>query len=111
MGPHKGLVLSVFVEIRRIATGCGRCIHVVMWIEDFYLLQKEACFNFKLQNSTKIIFFSFLADDKVPKKFQNSLVQLGLSTMKSANICIGRPVLLTSLHGKQEVRVLFISLI
>ncbi|XP_015449393.1 spermatogenesis-associated protein 5 [Pteropus alecto] len=42
-------------------------------------------------------------DDKVPKKFQNSLVQLGLSTMKSANICIGRPVLLTSLHGKQEV--------
>ncbi|XP_066240956.1 ATPase family gene 2 protein homolog A isoform X1 [Saccopteryx leptura] len=42
-------------------------------------------------------------DDKVPKKFQNSLVQLGLSTMKAANICIGRPVLLTSLHGKQEV--------
>ncbi|XP_053767531.1 ATPase family gene 2 protein homolog A isoform X3 [Desmodus rotundus] len=42
-------------------------------------------------------------DDRIPKKFQNSLVQLGLSTMKSANICIGRPVLLTSLHGKQEV--------
>ncbi|XP_054419395.1 ATPase family gene 2 protein homolog A [Pteronotus mesoamericanus] len=42
-------------------------------------------------------------DDKVSKKFQNSLVQLGLNTMKSANICIGRPVLLTSLHGKQEV--------
>ncbi|KAF3818653.1 hypothetical protein GH733_012070, partial [Mirounga leonina] len=31
-------------------------------------------------------------DDKVPKTFQNSLVQLGLNTMKSANICIGRPV-------------------
>uniref|UniRef100_A0A8C3X7M4 ATPase family gene 2 protein homolog A n=1 Tax=Catagonus wagneri TaxID=51154 RepID=A0A8C3X7M4_9CETA len=42
-------------------------------------------------------------DDKVPKTFQNSLVQLGLNTMKSANICIGRPVLLTSLEGKQEV--------
>ncbi|XP_073093171.1 ATPase family gene 2 protein homolog A isoform X10 [Manis javanica] len=42
-------------------------------------------------------------DDKVPKAFQNSLVQLGLGTMKSANICIGRPVLLTSLGGKQEV--------
>ncbi|XP_037353035.1 ribosome biogenesis protein SPATA5 [Talpa occidentalis] len=41
--------------------------------------------------------------DKVPKTFQNSLVQLGLSTMKSADICIGRPVLLTSVHGKQEV--------
>lgn len=42
-------------------------------------------------------------DGKVPKTFQNSLVHLGLSTMKSANICIGRPVLLTSLGGKQEV--------
>ncbi|XP_049487098.1 ribosome biogenesis protein SPATA5 isoform X1 [Panthera uncia] len=42
-------------------------------------------------------------DDRVPKTFQNSLVQLGLNTMKSANICIGRPVLLTSLDGKQEV--------
>lgn len=59
----------------------------------------------------EIIFFSFLVDDRVPKKFQNSLVQLGLSTMKSANACIGRPVLLTSLHGKQEVRVLFIPLV
>ncbi|ELK30919.1 Spermatogenesis-associated protein 5 [Myotis davidii] len=44
-------------------------------------------------------------DDRVPKKFQNSLAQLGLGTMKSANIVIGRPVLLTSLHGKQEVCV------
>nr|XP_012639627.1 spermatogenesis-associated protein 5 isoform X1 [Microcebus murinus] len=42
-------------------------------------------------------------DDKIPKTFQNSLVHLGLNTMKSANICIGRPVLLTSLNGKQEV--------
>uniref|UniRef100_A0A2K6TKK3 AFG2 AAA ATPase homolog A n=1 Tax=Saimiri boliviensis boliviensis TaxID=39432 RepID=A0A2K6TKK3_SAIBB len=33
----------------------------------------------------------------------NSLIHLGLNTMKSANICIGRPVLLTSLNGKQEV--------
>lgn len=31
--------------------------------------------------------------------------------MKSANICIGRPVLLTSLHGKQEVRALVTSLV
>ncbi|XP_045687720.1 ATPase family protein 2 homolog isoform X2 [Phyllostomus hastatus] len=42
-------------------------------------------------------------DDKIPRKFQNSLVQLGLGTMKSANIRIGRPVLLTGLHGAQEV--------
>ncbi|XP_040823188.1 ATPase family protein 2 homolog isoform X2 [Ochotona curzoniae] len=42
-------------------------------------------------------------DTKVPKTFQNSLVHLGLNTMKSTNICIGRPVLLTSLDGKQEI--------
>ncbi|XP_030740650.1 ATPase family protein 2 homolog [Echinops telfairi] len=42
-------------------------------------------------------------DDKVPKTFRNSLVQFGLSTMKAADICIGRSVLLTSLDGKQEV--------
>ncbi|XP_058522866.1 ATPase family gene 2 protein homolog A isoform X2 [Ochotona princeps] len=42
-------------------------------------------------------------DAKVPKTFQNSLVHLGLNTMKSTNICIGRPVLLTSLDGKQEI--------
>ncbi|XP_062963904.1 ATPase family gene 2 protein homolog A isoform X2 [Cynocephalus volans] len=42
-------------------------------------------------------------DGKVPKTFQNSLVHFALNTMKSANICIGRPVLLTSLDGKQEV--------
>ncbi|XP_069903720.1 ATPase family gene 2 protein homolog A isoform X3 [Oryctolagus cuniculus] len=42
-------------------------------------------------------------DGKVPKTFQNSLVHLGLNTMKSTNICIGRPVLLTSLDGKQEI--------
>uniref|UniRef100_A0A8C6DDK1 ATPase family gene 2 protein homolog A n=1 Tax=Moschus moschiferus TaxID=68415 RepID=A0A8C6DDK1_MOSMO len=50
-----------------------------------------------------VINFLEKVDDKVPKAFQNSLVQLGLNTMKSANICIGRPVLLTSLDGKQEV--------
>ncbi|KAM5255958.1 ATPase family gene 2 protein homolog A isoform 2-T2 [Ctenodactylus gundi] len=51
-----------------------------------------------------LVVTNFLEKDaKVPKTFQNSLVHLGLNTMKSANICIGRPVLLTSLSGKQEV--------
>uniref|UniRef100_A0A8C3IMU5 AFG2 AAA ATPase homolog A n=1 Tax=Chrysemys picta bellii TaxID=8478 RepID=A0A8C3IMU5_CHRPI len=35
--------------------------------------------------------------------YRRVLVQLGLNSMKSANICIGRPVLLTSTDGKQEV--------
>nr|XP_042715996.1 ATPase family protein 2 homolog isoform X2 [Chrysemys picta bellii] len=42
-------------------------------------------------------------DDKVPTMYRRVLVQLGLNSMKSANICIGRPVLLTSTDGKQEV--------
>ncbi|XP_043829078.1 ATPase family protein 2 homolog isoform X1 [Dromiciops gliroides] len=43
------------------------------------------------------------ADDPVPKTFQNFFSQLGLNTLKSANLCIGRPVLLTSGGGQQEV--------
>ncbi|XP_036618512.1 ATPase family protein 2 homolog [Trichosurus vulpecula] len=43
------------------------------------------------------------ADDPVPKTFQNFFSQLGLNTMKSANLCIGRPALLTSGAGQQEV--------
>ncbi|KAG8134639.1 hypothetical protein E2320_007742, partial [Naja naja] len=42
-------------------------------------------------------------DDKVPKIYRGSFVQLALNTMKLGNICIGRPVLLTSTNGKQEV--------
>ncbi|KAM6360872.1 LOW QUALITY PROTEIN: ATPase family gene 2 protein homolog A [Alca torda] len=42
-------------------------------------------------------------DDKVPKMLRRALAQLSLSSMKSANICIGRPVLLTSADGRQEV--------
>uniref|UniRef100_A0A8D0GUY9 ATPase family gene 2 protein homolog A n=1 Tax=Sphenodon punctatus TaxID=8508 RepID=A0A8D0GUY9_SPHPU len=42
-------------------------------------------------------------DDKIPKMYRKTLVQLGMNSMKSANICIGRPVLLTSTDGKQEV--------
>ncbi|XP_048365752.1 ATPase family protein 2 homolog isoform X3 [Sphaerodactylus townsendi] len=43
------------------------------------------------------------ADDKVPKVFRKSVAQLALSSMKSGNICIGRPILLTGKNGKQEV--------
>ncbi|XP_074849444.1 ATPase family gene 2 protein homolog A isoform X2 [Carettochelys insculpta] len=42
-------------------------------------------------------------DDKVPTMYRRTLVQLALNSMKLANICIGRPVLLTSTDGKQEV--------
>ncbi|XP_027746931.1 ATPase family protein 2 homolog [Empidonax traillii] len=42
-------------------------------------------------------------DDKVPKMLRRTLAQLSLSSMKSAELCIGRPVLLTSADGRQEV--------
>ncbi|NXU11669.1 SPAT5 protein, partial [Pardalotus punctatus] len=42
-------------------------------------------------------------DDKVPKMLRGALSQLSLSSMKSADLCIGRPALLTSAGGRQEV--------
>ncbi|NXA76771.1 SPAT5 protein, partial [Thryothorus ludovicianus] len=43
------------------------------------------------------------AEDKVPKMLRRALAQLSLSSMKSADLCIGRPALLTSADGRQEV--------
>ena len=57
-----------------------------------------------------MVFFllKMLGDDKVPKMLRRALAQLSLSSMKSANICIGRPVLLTSADGRQEVRLFLV---
>ncbi|KAK9518445.1 hypothetical protein VZT92_023751 [Zoarces viviparus] len=54
-------------------------------------------------NSFTVIDFIDKADDKTPKSCRSTLVQLGLNSMKSASVCIGRPVLLTSPTGRQEV--------
>ncbi|XP_066498135.1 ATPase family gene 2 protein homolog A [Hoplias malabaricus] len=45
------------------------------------------------------------AEEKAPKRCRSYLAQLGLNTMKSVNACIGRPVLITSSTGQQEVCV------
>uniref|UniRef100_W5K8T5 non-chaperonin molecular chaperone ATPase n=1 Tax=Astyanax mexicanus TaxID=7994 RepID=W5K8T5_ASTMX len=42
---------------------------------------------------------------KAPKRCRSYLAQLSLNTMKSVNACIGRPVLITSSTGQQEVCV------
>uniref|UniRef100_A0A8C2SS84 AFG2 AAA ATPase homolog A n=1 Tax=Coturnix japonica TaxID=93934 RepID=A0A8C2SS84_COTJA len=42
-------------------------------------------------------------DDKVPKMYRRALAQLHLISMKAANICICRPVLITAAGGRQEV--------
>ncbi|NXT49907.1 SPAT5 protein, partial [Pluvianellus socialis] len=42
-------------------------------------------------------------DDKVPKMLQRALARLSLSSMKCGSLCVGRPVLLTSAGGRQEV--------
>ncbi|KAG8454106.1 hypothetical protein GDO86_000663, partial [Hymenochirus boettgeri] len=51
----------------------------------------------------KVTEFLDKAEDKVPKAYRCSFVQLGLNTMKAIAACIGRPVLLTSSNGRQEV--------
>uniref|UniRef100_A0A671V6L8 AFG2 AAA ATPase homolog A n=1 Tax=Sparus aurata TaxID=8175 RepID=A0A671V6L8_SPAAU len=51
-----------------------------------------------------IFLFTFLtADDKTPRSCRSSLAQLSLNSMKSAAVCIGRPVLLTGPTGQQQV--------
>ncbi|XP_063046292.1 ATPase family gene 2 protein homolog A isoform X2 [Engraulis encrasicolus] len=42
-------------------------------------------------------------DEKVPKRYRCLLAQLSLNTMKSCGACIGRPVLLSTTTGQQEV--------
>ncbi|XP_071411651.1 ATPase family gene 2 protein homolog A isoform X2 [Pithys albifrons albifrons] len=42
-------------------------------------------------------------DDKVPRMLRRALAQLSLSSMKAAGLCIGRPALLSSAEGRQEV--------
>ncbi|NXP22339.1 SPAT5 protein, partial [Scytalopus superciliaris] len=42
-------------------------------------------------------------DEKVPRMLRRALAQLSLSSMKAAELCIGRPALLTAAGGRQEV--------
>ncbi|XP_075471855.1 ATPase family gene 2 protein homolog A isoform X2 [Ascaphus truei] len=51
----------------------------------------------------KVTDFLHKVEDKVPKAYRCSFIQLGLHSMKSADVCIGRPVLLSSTDGRQEV--------
>ncbi|XP_070994851.1 ATPase family gene 2 protein homolog A isoform X2 [Oncorhynchus clarkii lewisi] len=57
----------------------------------------------KNPNSFTVIEFIEKADDKLSKRCRAFLVQLSINAMKSGNICIGRPVLLSSNTGQQEV--------
>ncbi|KAM9457025.1 ATPase family gene 2 protein homolog A [Clarias gariepinus] len=45
------------------------------------------------------------AEEKTPKRCRSILAQMSLNTMKGLTACIGRPVLITSLTGRQEVCV------
>ncbi|XP_038164476.1 ATPase family protein 2 homolog [Cyprinodon tularosa] len=54
-------------------------------------------------NSLAVMDFIEKADDKTPRSCRWTLAQLSLNSMKSAGVCIGRPVLLTSPSGRQEV--------
>uniref|UniRef100_A0A7N6AX08 vesicle-fusing ATPase n=1 Tax=Anabas testudineus TaxID=64144 RepID=A0A7N6AX08_ANATE len=54
-------------------------------------------------NSFTVIDFIEKADDKTPKSCRLTLAQLSLNSMKSVGASIGRPVLLSSRTGRQEV--------
>ncbi|XP_067250927.1 ATPase family gene 2 protein homolog A isoform X1 [Chanodichthys erythropterus] len=45
------------------------------------------------------------AEDKAPQRWRSYLAQMSVNTMKTLNICIGRPVLISSSAGQQEVCV------
>ncbi|KAL1262269.1 hypothetical protein QQF64_007534 [Cirrhinus molitorella] len=45
------------------------------------------------------------AEDKVPQRWLSYLAQMSVNTMKTLNICIGRPVLISSGAGQQQVCV------
>ncbi|KAM8938905.1 ATPase family gene 2 protein homolog A [Pelodytes ibericus] len=51
----------------------------------------------------KVTDFLEKAEDNVPKTYRCSFIQLGLNSMKSADLCIGRPVLISSTDKRQEV--------
>ncbi|XP_029917657.1 ATPase family protein 2 homolog [Myripristis murdjan] len=55
------------------------------------------------RNSFAVIDFIEKADDRTPRSCRSSLAQLSLASMKAAGVCIGRPALLTSAAGQQEV--------
>ncbi|XP_042348888.1 ATPase family protein 2 homolog isoform X2 [Plectropomus leopardus] len=55
----------------------------------------------KSLNSFTVIDFIEKADDKTPKSCRSTLVQMSLNSMKSAGVCIGRPVLLSSPAGQE----------
>lgn len=50
-----------------------------------------------------VVDFIEKAEDEVPRRYRSLLAQLSLNTMKNTGACIGRPVLLTSTKGQQEV--------
>lgn len=45
------------------------------------------------------------AEDKAPQRWRSYLAQMSVNTMKSLSICIGRPVLISSSAGQQQVCV------
>uniref|UniRef100_A0A671P846 AAA+ ATPase domain-containing protein n=1 Tax=Sinocyclocheilus anshuiensis TaxID=1608454 RepID=A0A671P846_9TELE len=45
------------------------------------------------------------AEDKAPQRWRSYLAQMSVNTMKTLNICIGRPVLISSSVGQQQVCV------
>lgn len=68
-----------------------------------FIQSKQFCSHITEGFNIVFLFVFLPADDKTPKSCRSTLAQLSLNSMKSAGVCIGRPVLLTSPTGQQEV--------
>lgn len=64
-------------------------------------LHDSACQSGRNNHLFTVIDFIEKADDKTPKSCRSWLAQMGFHSMKSANVCIGRPILLTSAVGQE----------
>ncbi|XP_077388106.1 ATPase family gene 2 protein homolog A isoform X2 [Festucalex cinctus] len=82
---------------KRLNEGDGSC--------DSSNLETSSHEESRSSNAFTVIDFVEKADDKTPKSCRWSLAQLSLNSLKSAGVSIGRPVLLTSPTGRQEVCV------
>lgn len=115
---HVNLLIQLFLHLQ-IILSCIREPFFQEQIVSFYQIVCFKCYLGTLIQSKQLcshitdgfnivfLFIFITADDKTPKSCRSTLAQLSLNSMKSAGVCIGRPILLTSPAGQQEVCLLW----
>lgn len=96
---HVHLLIQLFLHLQIILS----CIWEPFFHLGTLIQSKQFCSHITEGFDILLLFIFLAADDKTPKSCRSTLAQLSLNSMKSAGVCIGRPVLLTSPTGQQEV--------